>query len=323
MRFFFDESGDFAVPQNPDIHRVAVAVGLAISDHVWDQIASEFAEFRRRLDSRELAKSEPKGHRLTIEHLREFTALLARHDGVSVTPVTLDLSSLATPGDRNLVSSMREALLLQAERMVYPTAQDQMRTLARQFGNLSQAQMLRVYSWAHCIHQAVSHAIPFLSHGHHRSSWYQVRFEIDPVQAKRRSREEQVFSVMLYAWIAGWSRSHPIPVVTEIHTPDHPFMQNYDTGDGIDLSRLIRDNLHWVSSSGSIGIQMADICSAIVYKAASDLDDRNGSVSLFGSLMRSSFYGYLRGPGLFSPHARPDESYASKYKMLSDVMKRR
>ena len=100
-------------------------------------------------------------------------------------------------------------------------------------------------------------------------------------------------------------------------------MQLYEAPSGIDIGRLVRGRVRWVNSRDSWVVQLADIAAFIVYRATMDLDDSRGSVSTFGSLMKSSPYGPIRGPGLFSP-LDPDapDADSEKYSLLFEVMER-
>jgi hypothetical protein len=275
MYFFFDESGDFAVPENPSIHRCAVTMGIAVSDRVFDELRGAFARFVATLQKGELVDGEPKGRLLTYAHKKDFCDILARYeDGISVTPVTLDLSSLSLRHEGAMTDQMYELLSQWAEKMLHPEARAQLQLLARQYRNLSVSQGLRIYSLANCIREALETAIVFLSNRGHENAWGSTLFEVDRVQTRVGNREETVFSLMVLSWLSGWSQRHPMPLVTGIHTEDHPFVKNYDTPDGIDIGKLVRGRIRWVDSRESWGVQMADIGATIVSQAAYALDDR-------------------------------------------------
>jgi hypothetical protein len=323
MYFYFDESGDFAIPGNPTTHKAAIVMGVAVSDLIHNELCQQFHRFVASLDASECLNGEPKGSRLSYAHRRAFCEMLTGYDGIFLTPVTLDLSSLSRSGEKQMTEGMYQALCASAEAMLYPEGRESMLLIARQYRNLSINQALRIYSLANCIREALEHAILFLGNRGHEKAWEDVRFEIDRVQVRPNSREEKVFSLMVLAWLAGWSRSKPFTLVREIHTPDHPFVRKYDLPDGIDVGKLVRDRVYWVDSSESWGVQMADIGATIVYQAAHATDDRDGLISLYGSLMRKSPYGPRRGPGLFTPLSEVSEITGAKYMLLSEAMRRR
>ena len=209
-----------------------------------------------------------------------FCEMLTGYDGIFLTPVTLDLSSLSRRGEKQMTEGMYQVLCASAEAMLYPEGRESMLLMARQYRNLSINQALRIYSLANCIRVALEHAILFLGSRGHEKAWEDVRFEIDRVQVRPNSREEKVFSGMILGWLAGWSHSRPFTTIRGIHTPDHPFVRKYTTSSGgIDAGKLVGDRVNWVNSSESWGVQMADIGATIVYQAAHATDDRNGLIS--------------------------------------------
>lgn len=265
MRFFIDEAGDFAIPGTAAEHRVAVAAAVAFSDRGWESIGPKYASFRSELASVELRSGEPRWHLLTRSHREQFLGLLRHDEGVSITPVTLDLSHLVGV---DWLKKMLDRLRREPSLMVYDTAKAQMETLYRQVVNLSAVQQLRIYSWAYCVHQALYHAILFLGNGPDDSSWETVRIEIDAVQRAAGAREERVFRLMLLAWLAGWSKAEPFVTIKDLHTREHPFIKNYDTNGGVDLGKLVRPNLSWGVSAQSDGLQIADLVAGAVYRGS-------------------------------------------------------
>jgi len=323
MLFCFDESGTFSIPAEQETHAVAVVLGIAVSDLVRGSLYNAYDHFAAGLSASEKVAGEPKGRLLTEDSLSRFCELLAQFDGLSVCPVTLDLGHLAAWKHRDAqLDRMRDALFQHAAAMQYTTAGDQLRLLGRQVANLSLEQFLRVLSLSICFRETLQHSILFISDRGHELSWEAVRFEIDRVSTRGGGREERVFSFMVLSWLTTWSHERPFETIREIHTADHPFVRNFDRADGIDIGRLIRNKVHWVDSRDSRGIQIADIAAAIVYRAAMDLDDRRSSVSLYGALMRSSHYGHMRGPGLFSPSETMNDHVSMKYAVLSAAMRR-
>ena len=92
MYFYFDESGDFAIPGSPTTHKAAVVMGVAVSDLIHNELRQQFHRFVAGLEASECLKGEPKGSRLSYAHRRAFCEMLAGYDGILLTPVTLDLA---------------------------------------------------------------------------------------------------------------------------------------------------------------------------------------------------------------------------------------
>src|SRR6266478_7255159 len=110
MYFYFDESGDFAIPDSPTTHRAAVVMGVAVSDLIHNELCQQFHRFVAGLDASECLKGEPKGARLNYAHRMSFCEMLSGYDGIFLTPVTLDLSSLCRSGKKHMTEGMYQAL---------------------------------------------------------------------------------------------------------------------------------------------------------------------------------------------------------------------
>lgn len=322
MHFFIDEAGSFAIPSSA-VHEVGVAVGVGVADPGWPDLQDTFREFANELPSSARARGEPKGRLMAPEQLHRFTEILSEVDGLVVCPVTMDLGHLHAIDPTDLLAPFHDRLDEAAAQMMYPTAEAQVQLLARQARNLSPEQILRIQTWSRCLYETLHHAIIFLSYGPMAESWNSVRIEIDPVQRRPRNREQQFLSIMLFAWMMAWSVRNPFVTVEGLHTPTHPFVQNFVNDDGVVLSDLIRPNLYWPASDESIGLQIADVAATIVYQAATQLTDVDGAVSRFGQLMHSSPYGHARGPGLISPLPATDDIDADQYQPLFDVLRNR
>jgi hypothetical protein len=323
MNFYFDESGSFDLPASSAVHRAAIVVGIAIPDHVQESLFMRFKEFVSTLSQDELSNGEPKGALLTTNHRHEFAGLLSEFGGkISLTPVTLDLSSVSGSYCQELNKTMHEVLSEAKSRFMYPTARDEIELLSRQFRNLSNQQAMRVFAIANCFREALAHAVLFLSHKENEPSWDNPRFEIDRVQVKAGSREEKVLSLMILAWLEDWSRQKPLVTIKEIHTPNHLFIRKYCMEQGVDIGKIIRGNMYWVGSANSIGIEIADISANIVYCAAQDLNDSRQSLTILRKLMKgSSFYSPKRVTGIFSLTTALNSITVEKYRPLYEALK--
>jgi hypothetical protein len=318
MKFFFDESGDFAIPAAISEHRASVVMGIAVSENIEQQLAADFDTFKRSLSRTELQNGEPKGRLLTPESANHFCDLLNQYkvlDGISLTPVTLDLSSLVNSDLSGLSHHLSETIQHRADLCIYPEMREQVALLGRQFGNFSNPQALRILSLAWCVREALHSAIIFFSGPQHNPHWSQLEFVVDAVQTRVGAREELVFSAMVMMWLAGWSRTKPFELVQEIHTLDHPIGRLYTTADGFDLGKMLRGNVHWRNSQESWGLQIADISASIAYGAVNDLQNVNGYIPRFNKMMKASPYSRKRGPGLIVLDGVRDD-FKSKYRIL-------
>lgn len=134
--------------------------------------------------------------------------MIAVNRRVVVTPAVLDIGSI-NRAKKDVRGGVLRRMQELAEQCVHDTMREESRLLARQFRNLSENQSLRLGSTAYCMKRAFEQTIILLSGKEYFDCWDQMRFEIDPVQVRCGSREEQVFKWMLLGWLQGWSLRNP------------------------------------------------------------------------------------------------------------------
>jgi len=308
MKFFFDESGDFRIPEVENAHKVSVVVGIVVTELIEKELYEKFDNFVSELDTSEFENGEPKGSLFSNKSKVKFCKLLNNFEGFLLTPVTLDLFPLFDVGYTKFNRDMSEMLDFIAQKMKYKTAKEEWLLLSKQAGNLSPAQAVRIFSIAYCFLEALHHAIIFLYNDCYQVCWEDLKYVIDRYQVSKNSREEQLFSKLILSWLAGWSRKHPFIRIEGIHTKDHIIIKKYHFGDAFNLGALLQDKIYWKDSSNVKGLQIADIAANIVYRASTELNDKNDSISIFASLMRRCPYRYDKGPGLFTPISLVDVS---------------
>ena len=80
-------------------------------------------------------------------------------------------------------------------------------------------------------------------------SWNALRFEIDLVEQTAGNREVRVFKTMLPMWVSSRSRDDPMTLIEGIHTTDHPLVTNWDTEKGLNVGKMLKNSVHYVSSA--------------------------------------------------------------------------
>ncbi|HEX7679261.1 MAG TPA: DUF3800 domain-containing protein [Thermoanaerobaculia bacterium] len=296
MLFYFDESGDFAVPRDRNDHRAGVVVGLAIPDHIAPLLERKFRDFASTLEQDERVNGEPKGSPLCYRHRKAFAELMRRFEGrIALMPATLLLSDLvadhAAPAGK-MANALREI----APGMAAASLTERLQLAASQVGNLSDSQTLRLYTLANALREVLAASIQFLVFGEDDASWEHVSFEIDSPTRQPNSREHQIFETIVGGWLYAWSEKFPLQL-SPLHTPQLTVIRKYADHQGFNLNKLLAGNIKWRNSADSWGIQIADMAAATIGKALAHSDDQR-EVRIYEKLMRVSFHPYSRGPGL-------------------------
>jgi hypothetical protein len=266
MNFYFDESGDFRVPPDPQEHAVGIVIGVVVPETRQAVIWQRFQALLGTLPPSAFKKGEPKGNSLDADGRRAFAALISESEGILVCPILLDLTSIAGRAEalRNAVAAKLEEW---AALCLHETMRQEVLLLRRQVGNLSPEVTFRLAAWAQCIMRCIDNSIVGHSGPEFHGCWGSLRFEIDAVCRTGGNREEQVFPKLLPSWVTAWSVKRPFTLIEELHTESHPFVRNWDTDRGVDLGKMLRGNVHFCASEQSIGIQLADMAASLVRKA--------------------------------------------------------
>lgn len=317
MRFYFDESGDFRLDDDAD-QLVGIVVGITIPESAEPEVFTRFDEFVATLAPSAFKNREPKGNLLTFEDRKRFVEMIAADKRIVVTPAILDIASINRANldvRGGMVRRMRES----AEQCVYDSMREQEHLLANQFKNLSDNQSLRLGSVAYCIKRAFEQTIILLSGREYFDCWDEFRFEIDPADVRPSNREQLVFKWRMLGWLQGWSQKSPTPIITEIHTPDHPLIQHYSTADDkFDLNKIYKDNLHYPRSSESKGIQIADMACSIVRHAVHGIVTFDNLMN-YGLLLKNKLWAPTHAHGLFCLSDPTDVDY-SRYEGLTEAV---
>lgn len=326
MNFYVDESGAFSIPTGLIQHQACVVVCVVVSDLKHEYLKHKFESFCSKLPNEMLINGEPKGSKLNRHKRIEFCDMLGEFkENILIIPVTIDMSLTAMlDTECNLNQRLHDRCIELCDYMKHESMKDDLRLRAKQFMNLSYQELLKIASYARCLFESIRYSILELSTNGNENSWDTVHIEIDRSNKALDSREKIIFDDMLGLWFEAWSKKKPFTFIREIHTDQHPIVKNYNSPDGIDGNKMIKE-INWMDSKHSWGLRIADIAASIIYQAVNDIDNKEDSFVPFCGLMKLSPYRAIDGPGLFSPFRITKEMnklFKVKYRKLSLEMLR-
>jgi hypothetical protein len=297
MLFYFDEAGDFALPRD-DTHKVAVCVGFVLPEGSREHLNTLYQSWAQTLRPEECDRGEPKGARLRDPSRKRFFDSLDTVPDILVGSVFMDLGLQQTFGGADLIRSTREEGLRRAPEFEDGAVRDLVTQLARRFGNLSEPQVLRLFTLASCLELTLRHALLFRAGGHLASCGERIELLIDRTTTRRNSREELILRDGLPAFLANRSEREPFMTIEGVVGPDHPIERLYSSDVGFDGQRVL-NALSFVDSRTEAGLQVADILANSLLLALNDLNNVRGQLKWYRRVMGHS----IQGPG--SPHIGP------------------
>lgn len=294
-------------------------MGVAMPEDAEDAIFAQFSTFVRQLPSRMKPNGEVKGRCLSPEFRRLFAEFVFDCPNLLICPAIIDLTPLSRQPDGEARNRVVARLRGWASQCKYESMRNDVEMLARQVGNLSLPQVLRLVTWAHCVNRSLRDSIIRFCAPQFDSAWDRVRFEIDAVQTRPGSREELAFQFLLPSWLTAWSMNDPLTTIDEIHTSSHPFIRNFGAGDGVDLGKILQGNVYYGSSRQSPGLQIADVGATIVSVATRGIADA-ASLHDYGFLMSRSIGQPLKATGLFSLNEQYPDDWRTRFCGLPEAI---
>jgi hypothetical protein len=318
MKFYFDESGNFQLP-TAGKHSVGIVSGVAIPDSDEAEVFRQFNAFLEKLPKSSFKNGEPKGKLLGDAERKALADMLVDLPGILLCPIMLDLTSLVGQPQADITGLLSRKLMKLQTTCKHETFRNQIVGLANDVGAMSTQQALRLAAWARCISRTIRDSIILHSSGKHESSWNSLRFEIDPVEQTPGNREERVFETMLPMWVSSWSHDEPFTEIEGRHTPDHPLVKNWACDSGVDIGKMFMNNVHYVSSASSKGIQLADMTASIVRRAVTGIVN---AVDLqnYGFMMTKTIGKPLHACGLFCLAPAEIKDLERRYHGLADAI---
>jgi hypothetical protein len=96
-------------------------------------------------------------------------------------------------------------------------------------------------------------------------------------------------------------------------------VKNWDTGEGLDIGKMFRTNVHYVSSAKSKGIQLADMKASLVKRAVIGVANTK-DLQNYGLMMTKSIGKSERACGLFCLAPAAIDDFNRRYQGLTDAI---
>ncbi|MBZ5672228.1 MAG: hypothetical protein LAO04_21200 [Acidobacteriia bacterium] len=239
------------------------------------------------LSRKQFVRREPKGHLLSLDQCKALIQIITTHQGVMLVPITVNLGFADRKFIETLPSELRVVLEQEGQKCLYDQMRSNVSLLAKQSGNLSPDQLVRLTAYTVGVKKALNAISIFYHCPRFHAMYSPIRMVFDKTGASN-SREELVLKQIMFMWIMKWSEREPIWTIKEIHTADHPFIRLYRASSegkpALDLSKMLRDRLEFRDSKATWQLQIADMLAWIWRSAIEDYQATKGYLPLFRAL---------------------------------------
>jgi len=287
MEIYFDESGNF----RPSESGLSAVMGVVVPENEAATLQSDFSTMVGKLPKDTFVDGEPKGYRMSAKQCRLLAELLNSHPGVKLVPVTVNTASIDKSFFDEFPPKLKELLAGESEKCLYETLQSEVSELARRCGNLSPDQLVRLLAYTVGLLRAINAVSTFYHCPKYHPYYDPMRMVFDKTGTPN-SREELVFKQIVFMWLSRMTGREPITKIIEIHTENHPWRLLYEVslGDrkGLDLTKILRGNLHFADSKQTWQLQLADMLASAWLNSLRDYRNTLGYAPVFRSLNRNT-----------------------------------
>jgi hypothetical protein len=273
MHIYIDESGTFTYTPKP--HAWSSVCAIVIPDHAMGATEKALQDFKA--DNGFATTDELKLGKVADE--MTYFRLLGRLERLNCT-----LYGLATDAHLNTPvsvsahkSTSAQALLKHIKKMVHQSAREGVQGVADRVRNLSDQLYIQFTCQIQLMHFVVSQAVTYYAQ-HDPESLSSFVWRVDQKNPGGKTEFEEVFESLSPGYLQTLSLKDPLPRVDGF---DYSHMARYDyqKGEGptylrdvynvevnlddvLDVGKLIREDIQFVDSKESFGIQLADLLAA-------------------------------------------------------------
>jgi hypothetical protein len=286
MKFFFDDSGDFSLPQDSK-DKVSLWMGILIPETCEKAVERKFLEWEDIVKKNNPVSREIKGTDLSSSSRDLLFGLLSNEADLLVHPTIIDLQIQRTYSTKGLNKLLKDLSIERSENLTSSDMRERVKLHGRRIGNLSDEQVMKFFALIHCIIETLRHAVIFRSDGNFRECWNSVQFWVDKSSKRPSNREEAVFWES-FGWnLHNYTKRNPIELLDWIHDNEHPFVKNYERAEQIDGRSLFKD-IYFEDSSANWGLRLADVFANTMIRVLGDLDNTKRMLRFYKKIMKHS-----------------------------------
>ena len=284
MHIFIDESGQF-IPLDGAKSRAAATVGLVVPSSVQGALRRSFRKLKQRLGA---SGGEIKGASLSESDAAQVIALLQQYD-VILEAVVVDAGEYRDLDITDFKVRQADHLMEYITREHQPTLIQDLVTSQETMKALPNQLFIQVFCLWQLIHRLLETATMYYAQRRPTELGSFV-WRVDAKDASITPMEN-LWTSLIPPLIMAKTTMSPMGMIPGA---DYSFLERFDTApvDGsapipghysTDITRVLRDDFALTPSEDDLGLQMADICAAILTRALNGTLQRSGWQSL-GSL---------------------------------------
>ena len=270
MKYFFDESGSFAV-KNPGPH---ILVGIVYPDVFENKLKKFFDEYVHSLISKEFEKDEPKGQLLSLESREKLFSFLNNNSwlriGVSLTDSEFNYEYQIQQYRIEQVNIYRN----QFSDPNFQSQSDELKNLQKKLiddlnikGGLSDVLIVKGLLLMHTLYSLLIESLKYYTAEVYDNNWNKLSVCFDRQDKNIITRMEDWVNREFLNLITVHNAKNPIELDTNWFIRNHPILKFRDGNkDKLNLNEMFEDRFTFEFSEKSFQLQIVDWISNTLFK---------------------------------------------------------
>jgi hypothetical protein len=267
MKFFFDESGSFAV-KNPGPHSL---IGMQYPDVFENRLSNFYKEFVNSLDPSEFIGGEPKGTELNLSsRVKLFTYL----NDNSWLKIAVSLTDSEFNSELQVQKYRMEQVKLYEAQIIDPTFKNKLAEIKSLKNDmqvkigLSDVQVIKGLLLMHNLFALFINSFNSFTEEVYDDDWKVFELNFDRQDKITITRMERWINQEFVNLITVYNAKNPIELHPDWYLREHPILKLYRDGneDRLLLDKMFINGFHFLSSENSFQLQIADWISNTLFK---------------------------------------------------------
>jgi len=270
MKYFFDESGSFAV-KNPGPH---IMVGIVYADVFEKRLKSFYDEFIRTLTSDEYEKNEPKGRLLSLASRERLIYFLNNNSWLRI---SVSLTDSEFNSEYQIEQYRIEQFNIYLNQLLDPEFQSQseeLKNLQNKLlkdinikGGLSNVHIVKGLLLMHTLFSLFIGSLKYFTEEVYDSDWEKLFVCFDRLDKNVITRMEDWVNREFLNLITVYNSKNPIELNQEWFERNHTVLSKYRDGNEnrLNLNQMFKDKFLFENSENSFQLQIVDwICNTLL-----------------------------------------------------------
>lgn len=270
MKYFFDESGSFAV-KNPGPH---IMVGIVYPELFENKLQKFFDEYVRSLTSEEFEKEEPKGKLLTLESREKLFSFLNDNSWLKI---GVSLTDSEFNSEYQIQQYRIEQLKVYRKQFfdpIFKSQSEKLKNLQKKLiddininGGLNDVLIVKGLLLMHTLYALFIESLKYYTAEVYDDNWHKFSVCFDRQDKNIITRMEDWVNSEFLNLITAHNAKNPIKLDKNWFFRDHPILKFRDgKEDRLILDEIFKDRFTFEFSDNSFQLQIVDWISNTLFK---------------------------------------------------------